>query len=97
LEKYFAPNDVLANDALATSMKRKNKREKLGRLLTGTDLKPYEVAIVGDTPEEVEIGKFFRIVTVAITDGYCSTRRLIKSRPSHLISNLGELPEILKR
>lgn len=53
--------------------------------------------IIGDSPEEVEIGKDVGIKTVAITGGYYSTSRLRKSKPDFLINNLIELIRIVRK
>jgi phosphoglycolate phosphatase len=59
--------------------------------------KKDEVIIIGDSPEEIEVGKAAGIKTVAITGGYYSTARLKASKPDFLISNLKELIGIVKK
>ncbi|MCK5413677.1 MAG: HAD family hydrolase [Candidatus Pacebacteria bacterium] len=87
---------VLANSFLDSSMKKRNKREKIRDYLANHKYKLNEVLIVGDTSEEIEIGKALGIETVAITDGYYSTKRIKQSNPDYLINNLEELIEIIK-
>jgi phosphoglycolate phosphatase-like HAD superfamily hydrolase len=93
IEKYFSK--ILANDALNQSMKGRNKKEKLEEFLQNNNFKKDEVMIVGDSPEEVEIGKHCGIKTVAISGGYYATHRLIASQPDYLINNLIELIDLL--
>jgi len=93
IEKYFSR--MLANDALSLSMERRNKKEKLEDFLKNNKFKKDEIMIVGDSPEEVEIGKYCGIKTVAITGGYYATHRLVASHPDYLINNLDELRVII--
>ena len=58
-------------------------------------LKAKEIISVGDTEEEIQIGKTYGFHTVAITGGYNTTARLRKHRPDFLIHNLAELKKII--
>lgn len=51
---------------------------------------------IGDTREEVEIGKELGFKTVALTGGNNSTKILRSAKPDFLIHSLVELKEILK-
>lgn len=51
--------------------------------------------IIGDTPEEVHIGKELGLTTVALTGGNASEARLIAARPDHVIHSLKEMPALL--
>lgn len=93
IKEYFAA--VLANEHLTTSMMERNKLMKLQRYLQEKGCNADEAIIVGDSPEEVEIGKALRIATVAITGGSYSTQRLRKAGPDYLISKLGQLRKIV--
>lgn len=90
-------SEVIANDALDSSMKERNKEAKLETYLHKNNLHPNEVIIAGDSPEEIEIGKHLGVTTVATTNGYYATSRLAKSRPDYLIGNLGEIINIIKK
>lgn len=94
IEKYFSR--VIANDMHAT-MTTKNKSERLVELLKEVPYKKEEMLIIGDSPEEAEAGKVAGIKTVAISGGYYSTRRLKEAEPDHLIHNLAELINIIKK
>jgi len=86
---------ILANSAIDDSMKQ-GKLEMLRSYLQDRDYDPSNCAIVGDTTEEIEIGKELGIVTIAIANGYHSTARLRKANPDHLITNMGQVAEICK-
>lgn len=75
----------------------KNKEQKLYDYVKRNKLKPREVITVGDTEEEIEIGKAAGFYTVAITGGYNSTSRLKKQKPDFLIHNMLELKKIIKK
>lgn len=53
-----------------------------------------EIYVVGDTPGDVEAGKYAGIRTVAITTGPASKENLLKANPDYLIGNLSELESI---
>jgi len=58
--------------------------------------KKDDIIIVGDSLEEIEIGKNLGIKTVAITNGYVSTARLKAAKPDFLINTLTELIDIVE-
>jgi len=88
---------LLANAILDSTLKARNKQEKLIDYIKSNKFKKSEVVIIGDSPEEIEIGKKLGIKTIAITGGYYSTSRLRNSNPDFLINNLKELIGIIKR
>lgn len=87
---------VLANSERDASMKGRNKSEKLDRHMSDNDYKREEVLIVGDSPEEIEIGRGLGLKSVAITGGYYAGFRLIESKPDYLINSLTEMIDILR-
>lgn len=94
LKEYV--DKVLSNTELDSSMKTRNKEERLQNYIKSNTFKKSEIIIIGDSPEEVEIGQNTRVTTVAITNGYYSTKRLKKSNPDFLIDDLKELIKIVK-
>jgi phosphoglycolate phosphatase len=82
---------ILANGAISEPMK-KGKIERLEAYLEKQGR--TQGMIVGDTIEEIEIGRAHGLATVAITDGVCSTARLRAARPDYLIGSLAKLPKI---
>ena len=94
IEEYFSA--VLANSKLDSSLKGRNKQEKLREYIQSNNLLPNETLIIGDTVEELEIGKELGVITVAITHGFCSTSRLKAAKPDYLINSLREVVNIIK-
>jgi len=75
----------------------RTKEQKLFGFVKQNKLKPREVVSVGDTEEEIQIGKQYGYHTVAITGGYNTTARLKKQKPDFLIHNMLELKKIVKQ
>ncbi|MBI4035597.1 HAD family hydrolase [Candidatus Daviesbacteria bacterium] len=94
IEKYFS--EIIANSELNSSFNGRNKHEKLKNYLAASKLSPDEVLIVGDTIEEIEIGKDIRAIAVALTGGNCSTIRLKEHQPDYLINSLKEVIGIIR-
>ena len=95
IQKYF--QEVLGNSLDNLPLKGRNKDEKLRSYIESRNIKAKEVLIIGDTIEEVEIGKEVGCYTVALTHGNCSVARLKKANPDFLISNLKEVINIIKK
>ena len=93
-EKYIS--ELLANTKGDTSMKERTKSLKLKHYIKNQNYKANEVMIIGDSPEEVEMGKSAGIRTVSITGGYYSTSRLKKANPHFLVDTLVDLIKIIK-
>lgn len=95
--------DSLITEVLArhlgdiTHMHKNSKEEKLFNYVKKHKFKPREVVSVGDTEEEIDVGKKFGYHTVAITGGYNSQSRLKKSKPDFLIHNMLELKKIVQK
>lgn len=95
IDKYFSA--VLANSALDSSLKGRNKQEKLRNYIKENNFLTNEVLIIGDTIEEIEIGKELGVTTVAVTHGNCSTARLKAAQPDYLIHSLKETIAIIEK
>ncbi len=96
IEKYFAM--VLAReDHDISHMHNRGKEQKLRDYIKANKLRPHEIISVGDTEEEIEIGKAQGYRTVAITGGYNTAARLKKHKPDFLIHNMLELKKIIKK
>jgi phosphoglycolate phosphatase len=94
LENYFS--EVLANSDQANPMKGRNKKEKLAKYLKFHRMNSNSAIIIGDSTEEIEIGKELGLATIAITNGYYSEARLKAKKPDYLIRNLFEVKRILE-
>lgn len=94
LGTYF--NDVLANDTFGAAH-HTGKQHRIEAYLQANHYQPDEVVIVGDTPEEVRIGKALDLHTVAITGGMCSRARLVSAKPEYLVSSLNQLTGVVEQ
>jgi len=56
---------------------------------------PSEAAYVGDTIEDVEMGKAAGVMTIAIAGGFSSREALERAGPDRLIESLDELADLL--
>ncbi len=90
---YFS--HVLANDKYQ-AMNGQTKGDRLKNFLADRPLKKEEALIIGDSAEEVVIGKRLGLATVAITGGYSSAARLKEAKPDYLIHNLIDMIDIIK-
>ena len=88
---------VLANTERHHALIKRAKEERLKEYLSAKKLKPDEALIVGDTIEEIQIAKSLGSMVCSITHGNCSTRRLKAAKPDYLISDLGNLINIISK
>ena len=93
IEQYF--DCFLANEDLSASIKEKMKERKLFLYMKDKKIKNSECLIVGDSIEEIEVGKSLGIKSAVIKDGNYSTKRLKRAGPDYLIGNLKELINII--
>jgi phosphoglycolate phosphatase-like HAD superfamily hydrolase len=93
IRKHFAA--ILANDDRQAVFRTRAKGARLQKYMKENAL--TGAIIVGDTEEEVEIARAHNFVSVAITDGICSTKRLRAAKPDFLIDSLDEIPSIASR
>jgi phosphoglycolate phosphatase len=87
---------VLANTDYGAAAKKRGKQEKLAVFLRRASYRRQDVVIVGDSPEEVEIGRALGIWTVAVTGGYYSAARLSECAPDALVGRLGQIKVVLQ-
>ena len=72
----------MANSKIDGSVhNKKTKGRRLAEFISHKKLKPREIISVGDTEEEIEIGKHHGFHTVAITGGYNTIAKLKKHHP----------------
>lgn len=92
---YF--EKILANDRVLDAYSIKGKEKRLIEYLAKIKIKHNEVLVIGDTDEEIIIGRDMGSTTVAITNGHSTTTRLRAVHPNYLINNLEELIGIIKK
>lgn len=85
-------DEIIAFHAQDATFRERGKGARLENYLKNNPARSG--IIVGDTEEEVEIGRDLGMVTIAITDGMCSTSRLRKMKPDFMIQSLHEIPGI---
>ncbi|MCL5091125.1 MAG: HAD hydrolase-like protein [Patescibacteria group bacterium] len=95
INKFFSK--VLANSHIETSLKGRGKKDKLKNYLESQNILAKETLLIGDTVEEIEIGKELGAVTVAITHGNCSTVRLKAKKPDYIVCSLKDVFGIIKK
>ncbi|MBI2019265.1 HAD family hydrolase [Candidatus Daviesbacteria bacterium] len=95
IDKYFSA--VLANLNEETVFESRAKEKRLKRYIKDNHLSGNQIIVIGDTVEEVEIGKTVGAVTLGLTHGFCSIARLKAARPDYLISSLKEVINIIKK
>lgn len=88
---------VLAHTDLEGGLHNKNKGQKLLNYIKSNNFKPSEVVSIGDTAEEIEIGKQHGFYTIAITGGYNTAAELKMRRPDYLIHNMKDLISVIKK
>jgi phosphoglycolate phosphatase-like HAD superfamily hydrolase len=89
-------DEVLGNYSIGTAYKTRNKKERLLEYLNSNNINPADILIVGDTLEEIQMAKELKALSVAITHGNCSTPRLNAAKPDYLISDLGNIINIIR-
>jgi phosphoglycolate phosphatase-like HAD superfamily hydrolase len=88
---------ILANDLIRDAYSIKGKEKKLIDYLRKEKIKNGEVLVIGDTDEEIIIGRDMGAKTAAITNGHSTTTRLRTAKPDYLINNLQEVIGIVKK
>ena len=84
--------DIIAFEVGDATFRVRGKGARLKEYLHAQP--PRAAMIVGDTEEEIEIGRELGLTTVAITDGMCSTARLRAMKPDYLVQSLNQIPPI---
>lgn len=90
IEDYFEA--VLAHQDTESTAIGNNKVGRIKEYLARGSYSPSEILIVGDSPEDVNIGKEVGAKTIGITRGYFSLDRLKASRPDYLINKVAYVP-----
>lgn len=93
LTSYF--DAVLANENTQIAYST-GKEGRLKNYIQQHSIPPAQVAIVGDTVEEIRIGQNLELKTIAITGGHNSTKRLKAAKPDVLVHSLHEIIQKLE-
>jgi phosphoglycolate phosphatase-like HAD superfamily hydrolase len=84
--------EILAYEVGDATFRMRGKGARLKEYLRANPV--HKGMIIGDSEEEVEIGRELGLTTVAITDGMCSTARLRAMKPDYLVQSLAQVPPI---
>jgi phosphoglycolate phosphatase-like HAD superfamily hydrolase len=84
--------EIIAFEARDSTFRRRGKGDRLKDYIRGKRVSGG--IIVGDSEEEIEIGRALGLVTVAVLDGMCSAQRLRAMKPDFLVRNLNRIPAI---
>jgi phosphoglycolate phosphatase-like HAD superfamily hydrolase len=87
---------VLANGGQLDNVLYEGKEQKLLKYLTKNQIPELEVAIIGDTVEEVRISRNLGLKSVIIAGGHNSTKRLKEAKPDALIDRFDQLLDALE-
>lgn len=91
---YFT--EILANDAFSRHTHTEtNKIERMEAYLRVHGIAPEDAFIVGDSLEEIDVGRHLGMRYFSITGGSVGADRLKAVNPTHLIDNLAEIRTIL--
>ncbi|MGA2573708.1 MAG: HAD-IA family hydrolase [Candidatus Methanomethylicaceae archaeon] len=77
------------------TLEHKPSAEPMLKASLALNLKPKEMAVIGDTEMDVRAGKGAGSITVAVTTGVKTAEQLQAERPDYIIATLFELPKIL--
>lgn len=88
-------DDILGNYNAHDAYTLRSKEMRLASYMKRNKINSTETLIVGDTDEEIIIGRDMGAKTAGITGGHNSTKRLKAEMPDYLITNLLEIKKIL--
>ena len=66
------------------------------REITGRDFKDKEIVIIGDSMRDIECGKQFNALTIAVATGSHSPAQLSSAGPDYLLADLKEHVKVLR-
>lgn len=85
----YGSDDDDRNKLLAFAMDRYQR-------LAGDEIKPEQVAVIGDTPRDIECSKPFGATAVAVATGPYSKDELAAHDPDHLFKDLSDTEAFLR-
>ncbi len=95
ITNYFG--GILGNSHIGDAYTIKGKERRLIEYIAKNKINPSQILIVGDTDEEIIIGRDMGAKTAAITGGHSTTKRLRAQKPDFLINSLTEIMGIIKK
>jgi phosphoglycolate phosphatase len=64
--------------------------------ITGRNFRNKDIVIIGDSVRDIECGKPFNALTIAVTTGFHSRDQLSAAGPDHIFENLKDYRKVLK-
>ena len=95
ITNYFG--GILGNSHIGDAYTIKGKERRLIEYIAKNKINPSQILIVGDTDEEIIIGRDMGAKPAAITGGNSTTKRLRAQKPDFLINSLTEIMGIIKK
>ncbi len=95
IHHYF--DEVLAYADRKIQFRGTTKKERLQLYAKQNNVALSDSIIVGDTVEEIEIGREIGLRSISITGGLTSEERLHAAKPDHLVHSLDDLCAILRK
>ena len=91
---YF--DDVLAYDSVDTQFCDVTKGERLRRHIQTKGLDALNAFIVGDTREEIKIGRELGMNSIALTGGILAEHLLRDEKPDYIVHSFDDLTVVLE-
>lgn len=86
---------VLASEEKDDAGRERRRHLRLQEYLRDKGIDPSHGVIIGDTDEEVEIGKSLGMRTIAVSGGFQSERKLRLADPDFLVASLSEIARMV--
>lgn len=95
MREYFS--HISANTCDGTSiLSGTSKLERISDFIIKRGYHPDNAFIIGDSKEEPDIGRHMGIMSIGITGGCITEKRLREAKPDHVIHHLSETKKILR-
>ena len=78
-----------------TILHQTTKIDRLKSYMDEHNYSPQHTTIIGDSCEEPTIARHLGLTAIGITEGVVSTKRLKKSSPDYIVSNLEQVKELI--
>jgi phosphoglycolate phosphatase len=62
---------------------------------TGQDFKSKDIVIIGDSIRDIECGKLFNAITIAVATGFHTRAQLLAAQPDYLFTDLKDYEKVL--
>jgi phosphoglycolate phosphatase-like HAD superfamily hydrolase len=95
IDTFFS--HVFCNTNNIKVLNRRFKGDKMIEYVKRQGYKKNEVINVGDAPEEVHMARDAEVMSVAISEGFYSTKRIKLEKPDYIITHMEQLINIVNR